>query len=129
MTTDLDGRITGWNAGAEGLYGWTRADALGNNVETLIGPIELDEGCVAEAARRGDSLFLGLVVRQRAGGDLVPVDLTISPIVDGGTVVGMSRISHDLRHLHEEQASAGPGCRCCSSRATRNVGRPPGRRC
>src|SRR5688572_20587568 len=29
LTTDPDGRVTSWNAGAERLLGWTEAEALG----------------------------------------------------------------------------------------------------
>jgi len=29
LTTDLDGRITSWNAGAEKLLGWTGAEICG----------------------------------------------------------------------------------------------------
>jgi two-component system cell cycle sensor histidine kinase/response regulator CckA len=34
--TDTDGRIRFWNRGAERLYGWTAAEVLGRNVESLL---------------------------------------------------------------------------------------------
>ncbi|MEX2380782.1 MAG: PAS domain S-box protein [Opitutales bacterium] len=34
--TDLEGRVTFWNKGAERLYGWTAAEAAGKNVSALL---------------------------------------------------------------------------------------------
>jgi PAS domain S-box-containing protein len=36
VATDLDGVITHWTAGAERLYGWTAAEAIGQPVLTLL---------------------------------------------------------------------------------------------
>ena len=36
VATDLGGRITHWNRGAEHLYGWLRGDALGEQADELI---------------------------------------------------------------------------------------------
>ena len=38
MGKDRDGRITVWNAGAERLYGYTAAEAIGQPVSLLVGP-------------------------------------------------------------------------------------------
>ena len=37
LVRDLDGAITFWNRGAETLYGWTRAEALGQHAAKLLG--------------------------------------------------------------------------------------------
>ncbi len=36
LVSDLDGRITQWNAASERLYGWSRTDALGRQVHDLL---------------------------------------------------------------------------------------------
>lgn len=36
MTRDLNGVITFWNQGAEQMYGWTQAEALGQDVHTFL---------------------------------------------------------------------------------------------
>ncbi len=38
IATDLKGRITQWNRGAEGLHGWTSAEAVGHVAVDLISP-------------------------------------------------------------------------------------------
>ena len=45
---DLDGRIRYWNLGAQRVYGWTSAEAVGKNSHELLG---LDPGKMAEARR------------------------------------------------------------------------------
>ena len=41
LTTDLDGRVTSWNSGAERLYGWPAAEALGRHVTFIA--VEADK--------------------------------------------------------------------------------------
>jgi|GEM_PF-642594 len=36
MVCDLEGRIIYWNKGAEDLYGWSRNEAIGRNIQTLL---------------------------------------------------------------------------------------------
>src|ERR1035438_6550890 len=36
LVTDLDGKISFWNSGAEGIYGWGQEEALGANVHELL---------------------------------------------------------------------------------------------
>ncbi|GGK01070.1 PAS domain S-box protein [Pseudomonas matsuisoli] len=38
IAMDLDGRVTGWNIGAERLFGWTSAEMVGHSIECLLGP-------------------------------------------------------------------------------------------
>lgn len=96
VTTDLGGLVTGWNPAAEALYGYPRDRAMGRPVEELLGPLETPAQEVVALVTGGGSVRFGQVVRRAAGGADVPVDLTISPIIEGGVVVGISRISHDL---------------------------------
>jgi PAS domain S-box-containing protein len=46
LILDLQGNITSWNRGAETLYGWSREEAIGKNVHSLLKttfPTSLDE--------------------------------------------------------------------------------------
>jgi two-component system CheB/CheR fusion protein len=40
---DIDGRITAWNRGAELMYGYSEAEALGMNIEHLSPPDKVAE--------------------------------------------------------------------------------------
>ena len=98
VTTDLEGRISGWNAAASALYGHERTAVLGRPVEEVLGPIEIGTEEIARIVRSGGSVRFAQVVRRALDGEAIPVGLTLSPILDGETLVGVSRISHDLRH-------------------------------
>src|ERR1700710_2295589 len=40
VVIELDGTVAAWNDAAEALYGWTAAEALGQDVSALIGATE-----------------------------------------------------------------------------------------
>ncbi|MBB3900580.1 PAS domain S-box protein [Methylobacterium brachythecii] len=43
MTTDLDGRVTSWSAGAERVLGWPEAEILGKTVDFLFVPEDVTQ--------------------------------------------------------------------------------------
>ena len=44
VASDLEGRVTLWNAGAEHIFGWTEAEMLGQNVEVIYTPEDIQAG-------------------------------------------------------------------------------------
>jgi PAS domain S-box-containing protein len=52
FTTDADGRVTTWNAGAERYYGYPAAEALGLSLERFHTPEEVAAGAPAERLQR-----------------------------------------------------------------------------
>lgn len=92
-----DGSIISWNAGAERLYGYTEAEAVGRNLSFIIPPERQQE-----LSRAQKSLEKGFpqhfeTERLRKDGSTVDVSLTISPIFDpNGTIVGASTIARDI---------------------------------
>jgi diguanylate cyclase (GGDEF)-like protein/PAS domain S-box-containing protein len=62
VVTDMTGVVLCWNTGAESLYGWSSAEAVGRNARDLIVPADLT------AARR---LLEELTVRGRWDGELL----------------------------------------------------------
>ncbi|HEX5814982.1 MAG TPA: PAS domain S-box protein [Methylomirabilota bacterium] len=98
VSKTLDGVITSWNPGAERMFGWTAAEAVGRHI-TLIIPKERhgEEADVLAALRRGERVDHFETVRVAKDGHLLSVSLTVSPIRDAtGRVVGASKIARDI---------------------------------
>ena len=100
--------IVSWNAGAEKLYGYTAAEAIGRSVSILMPEDRADE--LTDLLRRlaaGEHLKQYQSERRRKDGSLIPVSLTLSPIRDrNGRIAGASAISarHQTSGLRAEQA-------------------------
>ena len=106
VATDLDGTITLFNAAAEELYGYSADEAVGQNVAMLT-PEPIAEQAELERGRvlNGETRRLAGHVLTRSGG-VCGVELTISPLRDGGgAIVGSVGVARDVsgRMLHERQ--------------------------
>ncbi|WP_184136821.1 PAS domain S-box protein [Deinococcus humi] len=94
----LDSTIRSWNVGAEELYGYPAAEAVGQPI-TLIVPSELhvQEAEMLRRTGQGERLEPFESVRIAKDGRRVPVLITASPILDAaGRVVGVSKIAQDI---------------------------------
>lgn len=103
----LDGVITSWNKGAERIFGYTEAEAIGRHI-TLIIPDErrAEEDEVLARLRRGERIDHFETERQTKDGRRLTISLTVSPIRDGaGRIVGASKVARDIteRKLLAEQ--------------------------
>src|SRR5579871_5865627 len=98
VSKSLQGIITSWNQGAERLFGYTAAEAVGQSIKILIPPDRLhEEDIVLERIGRGERVSAFDTVRWRKDGTLVDVSVSVSPIRDvTGTVVGASKIARDI---------------------------------
>jgi PAS domain S-box-containing protein len=94
----LDGTIMAWNAGAERLFGYSAAEALGRSVRILVPRDNAeDERLIMERLRRGVRIESYETVRQTKKGQLIRVSVTVSPIFNSsGRVVGASTIARKL---------------------------------
>jgi len=94
----LDGRITTWNAGAERMYGFTAAEAIGKPISMIVpkaGLVEL--GQILEGLRRGESTGRFETARLRKDGRTIVASVAITPIRDStGRIIGASSIAHDV---------------------------------
>jgi two-component system, chemotaxis family, CheB/CheR fusion protein len=98
IAINLDGAITGWNQGAEWLYGYNALEVIGQPITMLIPPelFKAEKG-VLESLRRGEHVKHFESVRLRKDGSAVPVSLTVSPIKNAeGEIIGASRIARDI---------------------------------
>src|SRR5581483_6019290 len=98
ISKTLDGEIVSWNPGAERIYGYTAAEAVGRPIHMLCPPDRLEENQrnLAEV-RRGVHLAHFETSRLRKDGRRIDVSLSISPISDAaGKVVGAAAIARDV---------------------------------
>jgi PAS domain S-box-containing protein len=100
VSKTLEGIITSWNKGAERLFGYTAAEAIGRPIHMLV-PADRaeEEPSILARLRRGERVDHFETVRVRKDGTHIDVSVTISPIRDHtGTVVGASKIARDVTY-------------------------------
>jgi PAS domain S-box-containing protein len=108
VSKTLDGVITSWNRGAERIFGWTAAEAVGRHI-TLIIPEErrAEENDVQARIRRGERIDHYDTVRVTKDGRRLDVSLSVSPLRDGsGRIIGASKIARDIterRRMEDER--------------------------
>jgi PAS domain S-box-containing protein len=93
-----DGTILSWNVGAERMFGYTAAEAIGQPVAILIPPDRQEELAVWEKGNERQNTPEHVeTVRLHKDGRRIDVSQSLSAIKDGqGRVVGTSRILHDI---------------------------------
>ncbi|HYE99934.1 MAG TPA: PAS domain S-box protein, partial [Planctomycetota bacterium] len=106
VSKTLDGIVTSWNRGAETIFGYTAAEAVGRSITFLFPPDRLEEE--ADILRRvtsGEVISDYETRRVRKDGREIDVSLTISPIRDNaGRLTGISKIARDVtRHKRLEE--------------------------
>src|SRR5579862_7274733 len=97
-TKTLEGIITAWNHGAEKIFGYTSAEAVGKPMAMLIPPERAEEEPrILARVARGESVEHFDTVRVRQDGTYVDVSVTISPLRNsGGKIIGASTIARDI---------------------------------
>jgi PAS domain S-box-containing protein len=98
ISKTLDGVIRTWNRGAEQIFGFTAAEAVGQPIRMIIPPERhFEEESILERQRRGESIEHFETVRVRKDGTQIEVSLSISPLRDSrGQIVGISKIARDI---------------------------------
>jgi PAS domain S-box-containing protein len=107
ISASLDGVITSWNEGAERIFGYSAAEAVGQPISLLAPPDRVAEPLeFLEQIKRVHSVAHHETIRRRKDGSLVDVSLTLSPLKDAsGNIVGASAIARDVtqRRLTEAE--------------------------
>jgi PAS domain S-box-containing protein len=98
ISKTLDGVITSWNAGAERLFEYTAAEAIGRSITLIILPERhSEEDMILSRLRRGERIEHYETVRQSRQGRQIDISLTISPVRDGtGRIIGASKVARDI---------------------------------
>ncbi|HJU12366.1 MAG TPA: PAS domain-containing sensor histidine kinase [Candidatus Binataceae bacterium] len=98
VSKTLDGIITSWNRGAEKIFGYTAAEAIGQSIRIIIPPErQSEEDYVLGQLRLGHKVEHFETVRLTKDGRRLDISLTVSPVKDpNGRVVGASKIARDI---------------------------------
>jgi PAS domain S-box-containing protein len=100
VTMDLAGTVVGWNPGAERLFGYPSAEALGHPMWELIASPELREEVRGNIRHILEGQLIRAIGRRaRKDATLVDVEISAMPVVVGGAKVGMIAIYHDITEL------------------------------
>ena len=98
VSQTLGGIITSWNKGAEAIYGYTAAEALGQSITLIIPPDnhgQLED--ILKKVRRGEHFLLYETLGRRQDGANINVSQSISPIRNkAGAIIGASIIARDI---------------------------------
>ena len=106
VSKDLNGIIKSWNAGAERIFEFTAAEAIGQPI-TIIIPPELrdEEKEILKRLGKGERIEHFGTIRRTKSGKRLNISVTISPVRDSrGKIVGASKVARDIteRKLAEE---------------------------
>jgi PAS domain S-box-containing protein len=98
ISTDMDGKITHWNHGAEQLYGYSHKEVIGESIALLMPPERSDDFSeIMQTLRSGGRVEHYETIRQGKDGTRLDVSTSVSPILNiDGKVVGTAAIARDI---------------------------------
>jgi PAS domain S-box-containing protein len=98
LSETLEGIVLTWNAGAEGMFGYTAREIIGQPVRLLLPPERLDEeNEILERLKQGRPVKQLETVRVAKGGRPIDVSISTSPLRDSsGNLTGASKIMRDI---------------------------------
>lgn len=105
IATDLQGRVSYWNPAAERLYGWSAAEALGQNIIDLTPAQQTREQAIEimTQLQRSES-WAGEFLVRRKDGSVFPAFVIDSPIADAdGRLIGVVGISNDITERRQAE--------------------------
>ncbi len=107
ISKGLDGIIKSWNKGAERIFGYTAAEAVGCHVSMLIpADRQNEEPGIIERIRRGERIEHYETIRRHRDGSNIDISLTISPVKNAaGQVIGASKIARDITDRRKAEAA------------------------
>ncbi|HZL95495.1 MAG TPA: PAS domain S-box protein, partial [Vicinamibacterales bacterium] len=98
VSMTLEGIILTWNQGAQRLFGYSPAEAVGRSVDLII-PKELrpEERQILQRIRQGDRVDHFETIRVSKDGRRLDISLTVSPVrEESGRVIGASKVARDV---------------------------------
>jgi PAS domain S-box-containing protein len=103
----LGGVVTSWNEGAERLYGYSAAEAVGRPISIIIPPDHPNELLrVLARLKRGEHIQPYETARLRKDGTRIQVSVAISPLrSSSGAIIGASAIGRDITEKKRAEAA------------------------
>ena len=107
LSKDLNGVITTWNKGAETLYGYSEAEAVGQNIDLIIPPeLREEERDFLRRVAQGKVVRRQETVRMRKDGSRIYMSVSLSPVRDGTeAIIGASTVAHDITESKHAKAA------------------------
>jgi two-component system CheB/CheR fusion protein len=92
------GVITRWNRGAERMYGYTEAEAVGQSIGLIIPSDRHDEELqIVDRVAAGEQIDHYETRRQRKDGTIIDVSLSVTAVRDQmGAIIGLAAITRDI---------------------------------
>jgi PAS domain S-box-containing protein len=108
ISSDLNGTITAWNAGATEMFGFSAVEAIGRNYDLLSAADEtILHREALEHLRAGRPYTVIRARWQRRDGRVARVTATCSPVFDaGGLLIGGSVTARDVTAVAQRQDEA-----------------------
>lgn len=104
--TTRDGTISGWNRGAEKIYGFGKYEILGRSI-SILSPPEKEDQLVRIIGDLGDSKHIEFyeTVHKRKNGEYFDISLSVSRIFDDqGRMAGLSIIGRDITEKKKSES-------------------------
>ena len=107
ISKSLDGVIQSWNHGAQRIFGYSAAEAIGQSILLLIPPdLVHEEYEILSRLSRGERIEHYETIRVAKDGNCIDISVTISPIRDAsGQIIGASKIARDITTRKQNDAA------------------------
>jgi PAS domain S-box-containing protein len=108
VVMNLDGRVVSWNPAAERLFGYSEAEALGQDIDDMITAEALRAEAKAYSRQTMQNKALVRFVTQRRHKDGTPLEVEVSgvPVLLEGEQIGALAIYHDITELQHARREA-----------------------
>ena len=107
FSQDVDGRIVHWNRGAERIFGYSGTEVRGATLAALAPDhLRADLESVGQRVAAGERVDRVFTETQRKDGMLVPIALSVSPVIEpSGVFIGSVGVVQDLTETRLAQAA------------------------
>jgi PAS domain S-box-containing protein len=106
IARNLEGVISAWNTGAQRMFGYTEAEAIGQPITIIVPPAWRDEEKdILRRVRAGERIEHYETRRVSKDGKKIDVSITMSPVRDvEGRIIGDSKIVRDITERKRAEA-------------------------